>query len=73
MCNTNEIIAEEVGSINISMYKDATTGLPLFYVKSENEDVLQLSYIIEDFLKLYWYCIKKEGMPIFEALPLYIL
>ena len=53
MCNTNEIIAEEVGSINISMYKDATTGLPLFYVKSENEDVLQLSYIIEDFLKLY--------------------
>ena len=52
MCN-NKIIAEEVGSVNISMYKDSTTGLPLFYVKSDNEDVLQLSYIIEDFLKLY--------------------
>ena len=46
----NKIVGEEIGSIIVSMYKDKCTGKPFFYVKAENEDVLQVSYVIEDTL-----------------------
>lgn len=46
----NELVGEKVGSVLVSMYKDKTTGLPFFYINSDNEDLLQVSYIIEDAL-----------------------
>lgn len=51
--NTNDstkIEGEKVGSVHISMYKDSTTRLPFFFIKADNEDMLQVSYIIEDSL-----------------------
>lgn len=51
--NHNDIIGEEIGTVCVSMYKDVNTGLPFFYVKSENEDVLPVSYVIEDTLYNY--------------------
>ncbi len=51
--NTNKIVGKEVGVISIHMYREATTNQPIFYVKSENEEVLPLTYIIEDTLKFY--------------------
>lgn len=47
---THEIIGEKVGTISVSMFRDKTTNLPFFYVQAENEDVIQVSYIIQDFL-----------------------
>ena len=46
----NRIVGEKVGTVLVSLYKDRKTGLPFFYVQPENEDVLQVSYIIEDTL-----------------------
>lgn len=50
---SQKIVGKEVGTVSVSMYKDLDTGLPFFYVKSDNTDVLQLSYIIEDSLFYY--------------------
>ena len=47
----SDVIGEEIGRVFISMYKDKFTDLPFFYVKSENEKVLSLSLLIENFLK----------------------
>lgn len=47
------IIGEKVGTISIDVYKETITNGSLFYVKSENEDVLPVLYVIEDTLKLY--------------------
>lgn len=41
---------EKVGTVHVSMYKDASTGLPFFFVEADNDDMLQVSYIIEDSL-----------------------
>lgn len=46
-----KLVCEEVGSVSISMYKEATTGLPFFHVEPENEDVLPLSRAIENVLE----------------------
>lgn len=46
----NKIVGEKVGTVSVDIYKDKKTGLPFFYVKSENENVLQVSYVIEDTL-----------------------
>lgn len=46
----NKIVAKKIGDVSISMYEDTNTGLPLFYVQSENENMLQVSYAIEDTL-----------------------
>lgn len=46
----DKIVAKKVGDVSISMYEDIDTGLPLFYVQSENENVLSVSYAIEDTL-----------------------
>lgn len=51
--NTNDstkIEGEKVGSVLVSMYKSSTTRLPFFFIKADNEDMLQVSYIIEDSL-----------------------
>ncbi|MCI9178101.1 MAG: hypothetical protein HFJ28_06085 [Clostridia bacterium] len=45
-----ELNGEKLGTVFVSMYKDLSTGLPFFYVQAENEDVLQLSYVIQDTL-----------------------
>lgn len=41
---------EKVGKVSVFMYKEKDTNLPIFKIRSENEDVLQVSYIIEDAL-----------------------
>ncbi len=51
--NDNEMAVKEVGTVSIHMYKDIKTDYPFFYIKSENKEVLPLSYIIEDTLKMY--------------------
>lgn len=51
--SNNEIIGKKIGVVSVYMYKEATTNKPFFYIKSENEDVLPVSYMIEDMLKLY--------------------
>lgn len=51
--NTNQIIGKEIGVISVHIYKEPTTNKPFFYIKSENEEVLPVSYMIEDLLKLY--------------------
>ncbi len=48
--NNNKILAKKVGTLSVSMYEDTLTGLPLFYIQSENEKMLQVSYVIEDTL-----------------------
>lgn len=48
-----EIVGEKVGTVAVSMYKEKETGLPFFGLNPDNEDVLQLSYIIEDTLYKY--------------------
>lgn len=50
---TDEIVGRKVGSVSIHMYKVEETDSPIFYIKSTNEDMLPLSEIIEDLLKLY--------------------
>lgn len=49
----NNIIGEEVGSISVSIYQDKQTGLSSFHINTENDDVLQVSYVIEDALKVF--------------------
>ncbi len=49
----NKLVGKEVGTVYVSMYKDVKTGKPFFYIKSDNEDVLPLSYIIENSLYKY--------------------
>ena len=51
--NNNEVTGKEIGVVSIHMYKESTTNKPCFYIKSQNQDVLPLSYIIEDMLKHY--------------------
>lgn len=48
-----KITVKKVGIVSVHMYKEAKTNAPFFYIKSENKDVLPLSYIIEDTLKMY--------------------
>ncbi len=53
MSTCNEIIGREVGQVCVHMYKETGTDLPFFYVEADNENVLQLSYVIEDTLYKY--------------------
>lgn len=46
----NNIVGRKIGTVTISMYKENTTNLPIFYIQADNEDVLQVAYIIEDSL-----------------------
>ena len=49
----DKIIGEKIGVVSVHIYKEPTTNTPFFYIKSENEDELPISNIIEDSLKLY--------------------
>lgn len=51
MLNTkDEITGKKVGTVSVSMYEESFTGLPIYYIESENRHVLPLSYIIENTL-----------------------
>lgn len=45
---------EEVGKISVSIYRDKQSGLSSFYIDTDNDNVEQISYIIEDTLKMIW-------------------
>lgn len=45
-----EIIGKQVGSICVSMYEEAETGLPIFHIQAENKHVLPISQVIENTL-----------------------
>lgn len=47
------IIGEKCGTITVSVYKEANSKSPIFHIQSDNEDVLPVSYVIEDVLTLY--------------------
>lgn len=47
------IIGNKCGTITVSIYKETNSGSHIFHVESDNEDVLPVSYIIEDALSLY--------------------
>ncbi len=44
---------EECGHVVVSVLKDSKTGFNFFKIKADNEDLLPISYVIEDTLKLY--------------------
>ena len=43
---------EKLGNIIISVYKDSNNKTN-FQIQTDNEDILPVSYVIEDTLKLY--------------------
>lgn len=47
------ITGNKCGTITVSIYKEANSGSHIFHIKPDNEDVLPVSYIIEDALSLY--------------------
>lgn len=47
------IMGKKCGTVTVSIYKEQTSNSPIFYVKADNEDVLPVSYVIEDILSLY--------------------
>lgn len=49
--NSKSILGKEVGTIAVSVYKDRETGLSSFCLDTENDEVIQVSYVIEDALK----------------------
>lgn len=46
------IVGKKCGTITVDVFK-TDDDLTLFYIKSNNKDVLNISDIIEDTLKLY--------------------
>ena len=51
--DTDDIVGEEIGCVYMHMYKETTSNLPLFRINTNSDNVLPLSYIIEDLLKFY--------------------
>lgn len=49
--NFDNSCGEEIGSINVSIFKNTETGLSSFKLDANNDNVLQVSYVIEDTLK----------------------
>ena len=49
----NCIIGEKCGTVTVSIYKETNSKNYIFHVQSDNEDVLPVSYVIEDILTLY--------------------
>lgn len=49
----NKIIGNKVGTVSVHMYKEIKTNAPFFYVESENQEVLPISHVVEDMLKMY--------------------
>lgn len=44
---------KKCGTVTVSVYKDVSSNRPIFKVKSDSEEVLPVSYVIEDTLYLY--------------------
>ena len=53
MNNNNNNNEKCCGNVTVSVYEDTRTGFHFFKVNADNEDVLPVSYVIEDTLKLY--------------------
>ena len=49
----DSIVGKKCGTITVSVYKEKNSGSPIFHIQSDNEDVLPVSYVIEDILSLY--------------------
>ena len=49
----HQIVGKKCGTVTVSIYKEANSGSHIFYVQSDNDDVLPVSYVIEDALSLY--------------------
>ena len=47
------MVGEKCGTITVSIYKETKSGSPIFHVQPDNEDVLPISYVIEDVLSIY--------------------
>ena len=41
------------GTVTVSVYKDTSSNRPIFKINSDNDEVLPVSYVIEDTLYLY--------------------
>lgn len=46
------IEAKKCGTVTVSVYKDDASH-SFFYIETDNEDILPVSYVIEDTLSLY--------------------
>lgn len=46
----NNIKGEMIGAIHVFTFIDKLTNKPFFYIKSDNKDVLPISYVIENSL-----------------------
>ena len=44
---------KKIGTVTVSVFKSDDMNTTSFDVKSDNEDVIQISYIVEDALKFY--------------------
>lgn len=44
---------EKIGTVTVSVFKSDDKNTTSFDVESDNEDVIQISYIVEDALKSY--------------------
>ena len=51
--NNNKIIGKKVGTVSVHVYRETKTNAPFFYIESENQEVLPISYVVEDTLKMY--------------------
>ena len=49
----NQRTMQKQGTILLNVYKESTTGLPVFYINADNEDVLPVVDVLEDTLKKY--------------------
>ncbi|MBR3132803.1 MAG: hypothetical protein IKG42_01800 [Clostridia bacterium] len=50
----DDVPLEKCGCIKISVYKsDKENGKPVFSIESDNDDLFDIEYIIEDLLKMY--------------------
>ena len=50
--NIFPIEAKKCGTVTVSVYRDAASR-SFFYIEADNEDILPVSYVIEDTLSLY--------------------
>ena len=39
---------EKCGTVTVSVYKDTSSNRPIFEIDSDSEEVLPVSYVIED-------------------------
>ncbi len=51
--NNKKSDVEKVGTISVSIYKNKNTGFSAYSIDADNDDVIQVSYMIEDTLKMY--------------------